>query len=192
MHTGKLTSFKKWIDWWKGAPAELSELQKPAALERIKALLDEEEAPYRMVLHPEARSSLRAAESIQEVRREVVKIVIVHTGDEYGMVAFPSRFDLDLARFARMIEVRRVSFVDEKKLKEIFPDCAVGIPPAFGNLYGLPVYLDQSLARERLLFLPAGSPHEFIEMWYQDYDRIVKPIVGHYVLEPIKRVSGAE
>lgn len=62
--------------------------------------------------------------------------------------------------------------------------------PACWNLYGLPVYLDESLTWEPVLLLPAGSHREVIEMRYEDYDRAVHPIIGHYVPE-LKRAGGA-
>jgi Ala-tRNA(Pro) deacylase len=63
--------------------------------------------------------------------------------------------------------------------------------PPFGNLYELPVYVDQSPSEEPVIFFPAGSHPEVIEMRYGDFDRIVRPIAGHFALEPLKRVSGA-
>lgn len=124
MRSGKFLSFQSLVDWWKGAPRQTERPEKPAALERIKAFLGQEGIPYRAVLHPEASGKLQSAGPMRHLEREVVKVVIVHTEEEYGMAVLPFRLDFDLARFARMIEVRRISPVEEQKRKEIFDDCA--------------------------------------------------------------------
>ena len=191
MRTENFYRISKLIDWWRGAPLKKERSKTPSALKRIKALLDQEKIPYRLVPHPEAYSALRLAESIHVPGREVAKVVIVRAKEEYGMAVLPAHRDLDLARLANVIGAKSVSLVEERDLEKIFPDCEVGAMPPFGNLYELPVYVDQSLAEEPVIFFPAGSHHEVIEMRYEDFDRIAHPIIGRFALEPLKRVSGA-
>lgn len=107
------------------------------------------------------------------------------------MVVLPASRDLDLARFAHAIGAEAVSLLEELELKEIFPDCEVGAMPPFGNLYELPVYVDQALAEEPVIFFPAGNHHEVIEMRYEDFVRLVQPITGRFASEPLKQVNGA-
>lgn len=201
MHTKNFHPISKLMDWlWRRAPHKKESATSPSARKRMTALLDKEKISYRVVPHPKAYSALRLAESIHIPGREVAKVVIVRASDlapeaatteEYGMVVLPANRDLDLARFAHAIGAESVSLVEEWELKEIFPDCEIGAMPPFGNLYELPVYVDRSLSEEPVLFFPAGSHHEVIEMRYDDFDRIVRPIVGYFALEPLKRVSGA-
>ncbi len=191
MRTESFYRISKLLGWWRRKPNKKECAKSPSALERIKALLDKEKIPYRLVSHPEAYSALRVAESIHVPGREVAKVVIVRATAEYGMVVLPAHRDLDLARLAHAIGAENVSLVEEQELKEIFPDCEVGAMPPFGNLYELPVYVDQSLAEEPVIFFPAGSHHEVIEMRYEDFDRIVHPIMGQFAMEPLKRASGA-
>lgn len=200
MRTENFRPISKLIDWWRSALRKKEGTTSPSARERMTALLDKEKIPYRVVPHPKACSALRLAESIHVPGREVAKVVIVRAGDlapgaatteEYGMVVLPANRDLDLARFAHTIGAESVSLVEEWELKEIFPDCEIGAMPPLGNLYELPVYVDQALAEEPVLFFPAGSHHEVIEMRYKDFERLVHPIVDHFALEPLKRVIGA-
>lgn len=191
MRTEHFYPISKLIDWWRRKPTRKRGATSPSARERITALFDKEKIPYRLVPHPTTYSALRLAESIHVPGREVAKVVVVRAKEEYGMVVLPASRDLDLARFSNAIGAETVSLLEERELKEIFPDCEVGAMPPLGNLYELPVYVDQALAEEPVLFFPAGSHHEVIEMRYDDFNRIVHPIVGHFALEPLKRVRGA-
>ncbi len=47
--------------------------------------------------------------------------------------------------------------------------------PPFGNLYGMDVYVADSLAEDEEIAFNAGSHTELIQMQYPDYARLVKP-----------------
>ena len=200
MQAKHFSRISKLIDRWRGKPSRPGSAASPSARERITTLLDKEKIPYRVVSHPKAYSALRLAESIHAPGREVAKGVIVRaeilepgaaSREEYGMVVLSAHRDLDLARFAHTIGAESVSLAEEREMQEIFPDCEVGAMPAFGNLYELPVYVDQSLAAEPVLFFPAGNHREVIEMRYEDFERLARPVVGRFALESLKRASGA-
>ncbi len=47
--------------------------------------------------------------------------------------------------------------------------------PPFGNLYGMDVYVDSSLAENSEIVFNAGSHTEVIRMSFADFSRLVKP-----------------
>ena len=49
--------------------------------------------------------------------------------------------------------------------------------PPFGNLYGIPVYVDFTLTEDREIAFNAGSHYELIKLAYADFERLVKPEV---------------
>ena len=49
--------------------------------------------------------------------------------------------------------------------------------PPFGNLYGIPVYVDETLTKDDEIAFNAGSHYELIRMTYHDFDRLVRPEV---------------
>ena len=58
-----------------------------------------------------------------------------------------------------------------------FPDCDLGAMPPFGNLYGLDVYVADSLAEDEEIAFNAGSFTELVRMDYRDFERLVRPKV---------------
>jgi Ala-tRNA(Pro) deacylase len=64
----------------------------------------------------------------------------------------------------------------------------IGAMPPFGNLYGLPTYVDENLAEQDYIVFEAGTHTDAIKMSYSDYEKIVKPNVGNLAikLHPIK------
>ena len=83
---------------------------------------------------------------------------------------------------------KAVSLDRENEFKSLFPDCAVGAMPPFGNLYGVPTYVDKSLAQEDYIVFEAGTHADAIKLSYLDYEKIVKPQVADLAskIQPMK------
>ena len=52
--------------------------------------------------------------------------------------------------------------------------------PPFGNLYGLPVYVDENLTRDKDIDFTAGSHTELLQVAYADFERLVKPKIASF------------
>ena len=105
------------------------------------------------------------------------------------MAALPADHQIDLEKFAKVIGKAAV-LARETEFKPLFPDCAVGAMPPFGNLYGLPTYVDKRLGEEDYIVFEAGTHTDAIKMNYRDYEKIVKPRVEDLAMK-IQPMKGA-
>jgi Ala-tRNA(Pro) deacylase len=87
---------------------------------------------------------------------------------------------LDLSAFKRLCHAKAASLASEPEFELRFPDCDLGAMPPFGNLYGIPVYVEESLTRDKEIAFNAGSHSELVKMNYDDFERVVNPIVGRF------------
>ena len=103
------------------------------------------------------------------------------------MAALPADHQIDLEKFAKAVG-KPASLDTEQEFKSLFPDCATGAMPPFGNLYGLPTYVDKRLAQEDYVVFEAGTHADAIKLSYADYEKIVKPRVEDLAvkLQPMK------
>ena len=69
---------------------------------------------------------------------------------------------------------------NEKEFGSLFPDCAVGTMPPFGNLYDVPTYVDKTLTEDDYIVFEAGTYTDAIKLRYQDYEQIAKPRVEDF------------
>jgi Ala-tRNA(Pro) deacylase len=108
-----------------------------------------------------------------------IETAVVRAGKQRLLIVTPAGHSVDLKRFARLIgEPARLETEDE--FKWLFPDCALGAVPPFGNLYGLTTWIDNSLAKtEQIVFL-AGTLVDSIKLAYSAYEEIVKPNIGRF------------
>ena len=70
-----------------------------------------------------------------------------------------------------------VKFASEDEFRQRFPDCETGAMPPFGNLYGMDVYVAESLTGHEEIAFNAGSHTEVIRMRFKDFERLVRPKV---------------
>jgi Ala-tRNA(Pro) deacylase len=142
---------------------------------------------YETLHHPEAVTAQRIAQAEHVKGRHHAKVVMVKSGDQHLMVVLPADHQIDLEKLEKA--VGKLGALDkESDFKSLFPDCAIGAMPPFGNLYDLPTYVDRSLAGQDYIVFEAGTHTDAIKMSYRDYEKIVKPKVADLAikLQPMK------
>ena len=154
---------------------------------RLIECLDENKVRYEVLRHPEAVTAQRSAQAEHVKGRHHAKVVLVKAGGEHLMVVLPADHHIDLEKVEKAVG-KAVSLDKEQEFKSLFPDCAIGAMPPFGNLHGLPTYVDQHLAEQDYIVFEAGTHTEAIKMSYRDYEKIVKPRVNDLTikLQPMK------
>jgi Ala-tRNA(Pro) deacylase len=142
---------------------------------------------YEVLHHPEAVTAQRIAQAEHVKGRHHAKVVMVKSGDQHLMMVLPADHQIDLKKVEKAIG-KAVSLDNEQEFKTLFSDCAIGAMPPFGNLYGLPTYVEQSLAEQDYIVFEAGTHTDAIKMSYRDYEKIVKPKVNDLAikLQPMK------
>jgi Ala-tRNA(Pro) deacylase len=112
---------------------------------------------------------------------------MIKSGDQHVMIVLPADHQIDLEKAEKTIG-KPVSVDKEQEFKSLFPDCAIGAMPPFGNLYGLSTFVDKHLAEQEYIVFEAGTHTDAIKMSYRDYETIVKPKVEDVAikLQPMK------
>src|SRR5262249_5112904 len=118
--------------------------------------LDENKVSYEVLHHPEAVTAQRIAQAENVKGRHHAKVVMVKSGEQHLMMVLPADHQIDLEKVEKAIG-KLVSLDREQEFKSLFPGCAIGAMPPFGNLYGLPTYVDKDLAEQEYIVFEAGT-----------------------------------
>lgn len=146
-------------------------------LTKVKAFLDANRVKYVTISHSKAYTAQGIAAVSHISGKELAKSVIVKLDGALAMAVLPASFQVDLLALKRAVGVREAELAGEREFKQHFPDCETGAMPPFGNLYGIPVYVDETLTEDREIAFNAGSHYELIRLAYEDFDRLVHPEV---------------
>jgi Ala-tRNA(Pro) deacylase len=143
---------------------------------RLKDHLEQTHTQYSQVLHAPARSSQYAASLIHVPGKEVAKTVVVRAGDKVLLAVLPASYHVNLEKLASCAGAP-ARLMEEDEFFKLFPDCQPGAVPPFGELYGLPVYLDKALSEDSEIVVSAGTLSEGIRVRTSDFVNLVQPRV---------------
>jgi Ala-tRNA(Pro) deacylase len=145
--------------------------------EQLLRMLDNSHVPYHIYTHPTAYSAQEIAAKTHIPGRKMAKTVIVRSGDYFMMVVLPAANMIDFALLEKVTGFSNLRLADEVEFNDLFPDCEMGAMPPFGNMYGMPVYVDTDLIGAGELAFNVGSHTRVMVISAEDYLRLVQPSV---------------
>lgn len=151
--------------------------------ERLESILERNHVHYSPISHVPTFSAQYAAAVMHAPGKDVAKTVALRAGKNNLLAVLPAPCHVNLKKLSALLGVP-VGKIEEQECYKLFPDCEPGAIPAFGELYGLPVYMDQALAEEPEIILNTGSRSDAIRMSSVDFIRIVKPHVCMFAEKP--------
>jgi Ala-tRNA(Pro) deacylase len=96
------------------------------------------------------------------------------------MAVLPASNHVDLTALKAAAGGKKIALASETDFRDKFPECDVGAMPPFGQLYGIPVCVDESLTRDKEIAFNAGTHHELIRLPYEDFAKLVQPTVANF------------
>ena len=146
--------------------------------ERLEKYLREEGVPFEAMTHKQAFTMPEVAAALRVPGRQVAKVVMAKSDGKLVMLVLPAHDRLDFTKVRALAGAKEVSLATEDEFASRFPDCATGAMPPFGNLYTVPVYVDQALAKEDSIVFRVGTHRDVIKVGYTDFARLAQPTVG--------------
>jgi Ala-tRNA(Pro) deacylase len=144
---------------------------------KLREFLDGQGIPYVAISHAVAYTAKEIAALTHISNKELAKTVIVKIDSELAMAVLPASYEVDLPSLRAATGARSVSLAKESEFKDRFPECEIGAMPPIGNLYGMAVYVDESLTKDKDIAFNAGSHNELLQVSYADFERLVNPKV---------------
>lgn len=148
-------------------------------LQRLEEYLRANQVKYQTIPHPLAYTAQEVAASAHIPGREMAKTVMVKLDGRLAMVVVPASERVHLGRLREATGTGEVALASEWDFKDRFPECELGAMPPFGNLYGLDVFVSDSLTEDEEIAFNAGTHSELVRMRYRDFERLVDPRIVH-------------
>lgn len=148
-------------------------------LERIQALLSQNHISFTLSSHPPVYTSAQAAEIRGEDLKSGAKALIVKAKHEFVMFVLPGDRKLDSKRIKAELGYKSFRFATPEEVEEL-TGLQIGSIPPFGSLFGITTYCDSALGDNERINFNAGTHTESINMSYQDYIRVEKPVLADF------------
>ena len=152
-------------------------------VQKLKEFLDSHNIKYVVISHSRAFTAQETAATAHVPVKELAKTVMVKINGKMAMAVLPASSKVDFDLLKKVMGSGKVEIASEKEFKDLFPDCEIGAMPPFGNLYGMEVFVTNSLTEDREIAFNAGSHRELVKLAYKDFERLVKPKIVKFSIE---------
>lgn len=147
---------------------------------KLKEFLDSHKVTYTTLTHPRAYTAQEIAFLAHVHGDEFAKTVIAKVDGEMVMAVLPASYHVDLHLLKAAANGKKIALATETDFRDRFPGCETGAMPPFGQLYGMRVFVDESLTREKEIAFNAGTHEELVRLAYSDFAKLVKPKVAQF------------
>lgn len=144
-------------------------------LKKIRDFLDSQKIKYTVIEHSQAYTAQEIAATAHISGKELAKTVVIKIDGEMAMAVLPASYKISFDELKNALGTDKVRLAYEQEFMDTFPDCEVGAMPPFGNLYGMEVYVAESLSGDEEIAFNACSHTELIKMNFKDFQQLVKP-----------------
>ena len=142
---------------------------------RLVEFLKANGVPHQIIPHPLAFTATSVAGAAHIPGKEMAKTVVVDLDGQHVLAVVPAHRRVDLERLRLATDSYYADLCEEWEFSREFPDCEPGAMPPFGNLFGLPVYVEPHLAEDAEIAFNAGNHTEVVRMAYKDFERLTQP-----------------
>jgi Ala-tRNA(Pro) deacylase len=134
---------------------------------KVLNFLEKNKTPYKIVEHRKAYTAFNKAESLKVKSDIVAKTLVMKADRDIILVSLPANKKLDEIKLKKAINkvrkkegakaVKKIAFASQKTLKDKFKGIKLGVVPPFGNLFGYPTFVNNSLLKKREIIVNSGD-----------------------------------
>jgi Ala-tRNA(Pro) deacylase len=142
------------------------------AANRVREFVREHDVAVDTHTHDRAITAQQMAAAEHQSGWRVAKPVLLTAEGRLVMAVVPAPMLVDLDLAAEALGTEGVRLAREEEFAPRFDDCEVGAEPVFGNLYDVPVVVEQRVTEQPRIRFAAGSYTESLEVATDDFLRL--------------------
>ena len=141
----------------------------------LRDYLDSHHVAYTTLSHNPSYTAQEIAAQTHISGKTLAKTVMIKLDDQMVMVVVPAAYNVNFNRLKEATGAATIELAHEHEFADLFPGIEIGAMPPFGNLYGLDVYVAESLAEDEEIAFNAGTHTDLIKMAFATFAMLAKP-----------------
>lgn len=159
-------------------------------VDRIITLLNENDCSYTTFEHEAVRTSEEAALVRPEYTLgQGAKALIVRVkmrGEtagqkQFAQIVVPGNVKFDAKKVREVLNAKDIRFATEEEVDKVTGGIEPGGVPPFGNLFEIPVYVDETLLQHDEIIFNAGDRRFSIALKTKEYLKVARPNIASLV-----------
>ncbi len=149
-------------------------------LKKLIDFLEENQVKFTRIIHSTAYTAQVIAHRAHISGNVLAKTIVLKDPDgKFVMAVVPANYQIDLEKISELYG-KTLELATENEFEELFPCCETGAMPPFGNLFDLPVYVSETLAKSEDIAFNAGNHRELLQVHFTDFKNLVKPNIAEF------------
>ena len=149
-------------------------------LEKLIDFLEENNVKFTRIIHSKAYTAQVIAHHAHISGNILAKTIVLKSPDgKFMMAVVPANYQVNLQEISNVCG-KELTLATEAEFSKLFPCCETGAMPPFGNLFGLPVCVSETLSNSKEIAFNAGDHKELLQMSFEDFNRLVKPVIARF------------
>jgi len=145
---------------------------------RLRQFLEAHQVPFETIDHPLAFTAQEEAAASHVPGHAWAKTVAVMVDGSPALAVVPATRRLDFQKFRSVVGAHDVHLASEAEFEGLYPDCDLGAMPPFGDLYGIPTFVDRELREEDRVAFHAGDHATAVELAYDEFEQLSEAVSG--------------
>ena len=148
---------------------------------KIISFLEKSKVKYEIIKHRTVYTAFDKAKTLRIPEKIVGKSLIFKMGGKLAIALIGANKNLDLQRIKKLAKTKKLDFVSEKVIKNKFKGMKMGAVPPFGNLWGIPTFIDRSFIRAKEIILNGGDYNFSIKIKSEELTKLIPDsILGNF------------
>lgn len=149
-------------------------------LQKLIDYLEENQVKFTRIIHSTAYTAQVIAHRAHISGNMLAKTVVLKDPEEkFIMAVLPANYQIDMDKISG-IYGKKLMLATEDEFRKLFPGCETGGMPPFGKLFGLPVYVSETMGKCEDIAFNAGNHRELLQMHCEDFKRLAEPVLGNF------------
>lgn len=155
--------------------------KKATVYETITHLLARNKIAYQAMEHAPAATSEESAKARGTTLHQGAKALLMYANEKPVMLVVPADRKVDMKKFKAIRQVKDLRMATPGEIKEV-TGVEIGAVPPFGNLFGIPLYVDRTLSENKEIVFNAGDRAKSVKLTYEDFLKAAEPEIEEFSL----------
>lgn len=152
---------------------------KGSVFDQIVTDLEKKHIEFEVTEHEPVKTSEEAAKIRGVDLSTGAKALVMYADDKPIMIVVAGNRKIDMKVFKTAYTIRDLRMATPDEVEKI-TGVQIGAVPPFGHIFGISLYMDESLRTNEVIFFNPGLHQKTIGMKESEYEKASQPIVGNF------------
>lgn len=141
----------------------------------VKQFIEDQGIDFQVISHRETFTTIEEARAAGVATDHVAKTLVIKAREGEALAVLPANERLDMHKLRDLMKDNHARLATEKEMGSEFTDIELGAVPPLGDLFGLPVLMDEQLKGMDEIIFAGGTHQDSVKVSGDDFIKMTHP-----------------